>query len=191
MSLCEEDVANYLAEVKSLKAIDNHEVRDSDGFKTGQMPKTISLGKQLIDEIIEDDNEEERMSQEERDALILLREALDTLPVSLGYNAIMSVMQGLNSIQKNLLGAVSQYLANIGEFEVHKPLLKAVVLVLKILEYDLIKKEGPITRGIGWFQVTILSDAERVENHAIVKKLLNGIIEKFDSYYEPSQNFEC
>lgn len=207
MSLTLGMVADYLEQVPSLEAINNHDVKDEDGCKTGQMPLSIELGKLLIDDLLgvedseeddleEDDQEEDEqeeedqekkcvtLSQEERSALVGLREALDALPTSMSFQSIMSTLTSLDSIQKKLLDAINVYLDSIDEFEEHKLLLKSVVLVLKILEYDLSKKLGPVTVGVGFFKVQVLSDKQRIENHGTILNLLNDVIERFDKRYK-------
>lgn len=216
MSLTEKMVLKYLKETNPLTAIDNHDVKDEYQCKTGQMPLTISVSKQLIDGILngeieedvaeEEDIEEEEyydfedsveeesfeekaetreLSEQEADALVRLKNALANLPTTLSFQSLYSVMtSGVDGMQKELLGSVNDYLNNIQEVKEHKLLLKAIVLVLKILEYDLSKNPGPITRGAGFFTVEILSDAKRIENHGIVKGLLDRIIKQYDEHYE-------
>lgn len=188
MSLTLGMVVDYLEQVPSLEAINNHDVKDEDGCKTGQMPLSIELGKLLIDDLLglEDSDEEERvtLSEKESDALMELREALDNLPTSLSFQSIMSTLTSLDSIQKKLLGAIHVYLDSIGEFKEHKLLVKSVVLVLKILEYDLSKKPGPFTLGAGFFKIQVLSDKQRIENHGTILNLLNNVIGRFDQHYK-------
>lgn len=188
MSLTLGMVVDYLEQVPSLEAINNHDVKDEDGCKTGQMPLSIELGKLLIDDLLglDDSEEEERvtLSERESDALIELREALDNLPTSLSFQSIMSTLTSLDSIQKKLLGAINVYLDSIGEFKEHKLLVKSVVLVLKILEYDLSKKIGPVTVGAGFFKIQVLSDKQRIENHGTILNLLNNVIGRFDQHYK-------
>src|SRR5690606_25112305 len=150
------------------------EVSDFTGCKTGQTPLTIKISKQWIDQIIKEDDKkkQERLTEQEKNALINLQESLDSVPISISFNSLMTTVTGLNSIQKNLLESVNLYLKNITQFEEHKLLLKAIVLILKIIEYDLSKKPVPITIGYGFFKQHILSDEERIENHATVQKLL-------------------
>lgn len=193
MSLTEDMVMDYLQNVRSLNAINNHDVKDFYGCKTGQMPLSINIGRQLIDAILEQDNErdEGNLSEQEKSALIALGQALHGLPASLSIQALTSVITGINSIQKTLFSAVEAYLTSINQFEEHKMLLKAVVLVLKIVEYDLSKKPGPITVTIGYgifsFEKELLSTEQKREHHVIVQKLLKGFITRFDSLYEPQQ----
>lgn len=189
MSLTEEMIIDYLLKVQSLKAINNHEVKDEYGLKTGQTPLTIQVSKQRINQILEQDSEREQelLTQGEKDALINLHAALDSLPTSMSYQSLRSLFTGLDYIQNNLLTSVTVYLANITLVEDHKPLLKAVVLVLKIIEYDLSKSTGPITVGIGFFSKQILSAEQRIENHGKVQKLLTGIIEQYDQFFEQEQ----
>lgn len=189
MSLTEDMVKEYLKNVASLTAINNHDVKDEYNCKTGQMPLTIKIGKQLINGMLEQDDEREiaNLSWQEKDALIGLEQALDGLPVSLSIQALASVITGINGIQKALFAAVEAYLKSISQFEEHRMLLKAVVLVLKIVEYDLSKKPGPITVPIGFglfsFEKELLSTAQKSENHVTVKKLLEDFITRFDSFY--------
>ncbi|KTD58157.1 hypothetical protein [Legionella shakespearei] len=191
-------VADYLEQVPSLKTINNHHVKDDNGCKTGQMPLTIELGKLLIDELLGvDDSEEERseecttLSEGERNALTGLREALDNLPTSLSFQSIMSTLTGLDSIQKQLLEAINVYLDSIDEFEEHQLLLKSVVLVLKILEYDLSKNPGPVTVGAGFFKIQVLSDKQRIENHGTILDLLNDVIKRFDKEYKQESTLQA
>ncbi|MDR3501613.1 MAG: hypothetical protein P4L79_03430 [Legionella sp.] len=184
MSLTDEMVLEYLKKTNPLTAIDNHDVKDEYACKTGQMPLTIGVSKDLIDGMVNRDSEEGELSEQEINALIRLRDALESLPTSLSFQSLYSVVTGVDSIQKELLESVNNYLNNIQELNEHKLLLKAVVLVLKILEYDLSKNPGPITRGYGFFTVEILSDEKRIENHSIVKELLGRIIEQFNKHYE-------
>lgn len=206
MSLTEKMVIDYLVNVHSLKEINNHDVKDPYGFKTGQTPLTIEVGKHWIDELLgedEDDSDEyqdededsgsdveaseeetRQLSEQERDALVQLRESLESLPTSMGFQSLMSAVMGMDGIQKKLLESINVYLASIAEVEEHKLLLKAVVLVLKIIEYDLSKKPGPITIGYGIFKIQVLSDKQRLENYALVQELLTRIIDQFDKHYE-------
>ncbi|MFJ1267627.1 hypothetical protein ACD661_03530 [Legionella lytica] len=222
MSLTERMVLNYLKKTNPLTAIDNDDVKDKYQCKTGQMPLTISVSKQLITHLIngtilqdiaeeedveeeqeyddfekkeeqEDDNLEEdyfiinrELSDQEILSLKRLQNALADLPTSLNFQSIYSLMTtGVDGLQKRLLESVNDYLQNIQEVTEHKLLLKAVVLVLKILEYDLSKNPGPITRGAGFFKVEVLSDVKRIENYSIVKGLLDRIIEQYNDHYEP------
>ncbi len=186
MSLTEEMVLEYLKDTNLLTEINNHDVKDEFGCKTGQMPLTINVCKELIDGLINQDTDEEELNGQEKESLIRLRDALESLPTSISFQSIYSMIMGMDSLQKELLESVNDYLQNILEFNEHKLLLKAVVLVLKILEYDLSKKSGPIVVGYGFFTKEILSDDDRKENHAIVSELLNRIIEQFNTLYEVS-----
>lgn len=205
MSLTTNKVLAYLKETNPLTAINNHKVMDEYNCKTGQMPLTISVSIWLIDGIlngntkediedsdvdeydVEDSEEEEKIRElgdEERKALARLQTALGSLPTSFSLQTLYSVVTtGFDGIQKELLESVNDYLNNIQEITEHKLLLKAVVLVLKILEYDLSKNPGPITKSGLFFSVEILSDAKRIENHGIVKGLLNRIIEQYNEHY--------
>lgn len=205
MSLTTNKVLAYLKETNPLTAINNHKVMDEYNCKTGQMPLTISVNIWLIDGIlngntkediedsdvdeydVEDSEEEEKIRElgdEERKALARLQTALGSLPTSFSLQTLYSVVTtGFDGIQKELLESVNDYLNNIQEITEHKLLLKAVVLVLKILEYDLSKNPGPITKSGLFFSVEILSDAKRIENHGIVKGLLDRIIEQYNEHY--------
>jgi hypothetical protein len=193
MSLTEDMVIDYLQKVSSLKAINNHDVKDSYGCKTGQMPLSINIGKQLIDQILEQNNEREEgnLSEQEEDALIALRQALNALPISMSIQALASVITGIDNIQKTLFAAVKAYLTSISQFEEHKMLLKSVALVLKILEYDLSKNLDPITVNIGYgifsFKKELLSTEQKSKNHGIVQNLLSDLITYFESYYVPQK----
>lgn len=212
MSLTTNKVLAYLKETNPLTAINNHKVMDEYNCKTGQMPLTISVSIWLIDGIlngntkedikesdvdeydVEDSEEEEDVVEEkektrelgddEKKSLARLQTALGSLPTSFSLQTLYSVLaNGFDGIQKELLKSVNDYLNNIQEITEHKLLLKAVVLVLKILEYDLSKDPGPITKSGLFFSVEILSDAKRIENHGIVKGLLNRIIEQYNEHY--------
>lgn len=185
MSLSEKMVIDYLIEVTSLKAINNHDVKDSEGNKTGQMPLSIKICKDQIDAILEQDQnrEKELLTVKEYNSLIELQEALDNLPSSMGFQSLLSIIS-FDDIQKRLLESVTNYIANITQFEDHELLLKALVLVLKIIEYDLSKKPGPITIGSGFFKVEVLSDEQRIENHGQVVQLLTDIFKNFEARYK-------
>jgi hypothetical protein len=190
MALNETMVSNYLVNVRSLKAINNQDVKDPHGNKTGQLPLTIKIGRNWIDEILERDYEQESgcLTEEEQNSLFLLKEALDSLPGSLGFQSLMSLVSGLDEIQQSLFKSIRGLLANITHIEEHKLLLKAVVLVLKITEYDLSKKPGPITMGYGFFKIEVLSNEQRIENHTQVQGLLGEIIKRFEGYYESEKD---
>lgn len=185
MGLTKAMVINYLLKVPSLKAIDNHQVKDENGYKTGQTPLAIEIGKEWINQILDQDSEseQERITEKERNALIASLKAIDSLPTSMSIQSLRSIMD-LDAIQKNLLESVTIYISSISQIEEHKTLLKALVLVLKIIEYDLSKKEGPITIGYRYFGMVILSNEQRIANHDKVKELLTEIILKFDRHYE-------
>ncbi len=182
MSLTEDMVLNYLMKVPSLDLINNHDVKDEDDCKTGQLPLTIQIGKHLIDQMLEPNSksDEPTLTENEENDLFDLREALNSLPQSI--TSIFSIIN-LDEIQQNLLHSINAYLKNIKEVEQHKLLLKAVVLVLKIIEYDLSKNEGPIKYGYGFFKVEVLSNKERIRNHGQIKQLLTGIIEQFNDCF--------
>ncbi|MBL7479666.1 hypothetical protein [Legionella bononiensis] len=188
MSLTKAKVIDYLLKVNSLNVIDNHQVKDDKGNKTGQTTLAIEIGQEWINQILEQDcmSGHIRITENERNALIALREAIDGLPTSWSIQALMSIMD-LNRIQNNLFESITSYIASISQVEEHTTLLKAVVLVLKIIEYDLSKKEGPITIGYGFFKMVVLSDEQRKANHIRINELRTNIIQKFDSYYEPEQ----
>ena len=184
MSLTKIKVIDYLLKVNSLNVIDNHQVKDDAGNKTGQTTLAIEIGQEWINQILEQDcmSGYKRITENERDALIALREAIDCLPTSLSIQSLMSIMD-LDSIQNNLFESITLYIASISQVEEHKSLLKAVVLVLKIIEYDLSKKEGPITIGFGFFKMVVLSNEQRKANHTRINELRTNIIQKFESYY--------
>ncbi|KTD48351.1 hypothetical protein [Legionella quateirensis] len=188
MSLTKAKVIDYLLHVNSLKVIDNHQVKDDKGNKTGQTTLAIQIGQEWINEILDQDcmSGHNRITENERDALIALREAIDSLPTSMSISSLMSIMD-LDGIQNKLFESITIYIASITQVEEHKTLLKAVVLVLKIIEYDLSKKEGPITIGYGFFSMVVLSDEQRKANHTKIKEIRTNIIQKFDSCYEPEQ----
>ncbi|KTD78313.1 hypothetical protein [Legionella waltersii] len=85
MALNEEMVSNYLIHARSLKAINNHHVKDSTGNKTGQLPLTIKIGRHWIDEILDRDYEQENgcLTEDEQNALVQLKDALDRRNVKL------------------------------------------------------------------------------------------------------------
>lgn len=186
MSLTEGMVLDYLDNAeRTLKDISNQDVHDNKD-KTGQMPLTISIGKRLIQELLDTN----KLSQQEDKALERLRDAMEKLPVSLSGLAT-AVYNGIDATQKELLQSVDAYAKSITEFEEHRLLLKAIVLVLKILEYDLSKKPGPITISLGYsflkYDYVLLTEEQKKENHAEVQKLLTGFIEKFNCHYEVTE----
>ncbi|CAM2802910.1 hypothetical protein [Legionella worsleiensis] len=187
MSLTKANVIHYLMQVESLTAIDNHQVKDSYGYKTGQIALALNIGLDWINQILEQGSwsGDERITLYERNALLDLRNAIDGLPRSMSIKSLMSIMD-LDGIQNMLFESITRYIESIVQFEEHKNLLKAVVLVLKIIEYDLSKKEGPITIGYGFFSVVILSNEQRQANHAKIALILNEIIQKFDANYTES-----
>lgn len=187
MSLTLGMVAEYLEQTPSLRSIDNKEVIDENQCKTNQTPLTLELGKLWIDEILA--CEDSKLNSNEKNALTSLRRALDDVPTELGYKAVKTAVTGLDAIQKNLIQSVNLYLESISQIEEHKFLLKAIVLTLRIIEYDLGKKNGPIKIGFKLFSIEILSNDQRIENYAKVKQLLDTIIGQFDCYYEENEAF--
>lgn len=185
MSLTKGMIIDYLNNVNSLKDINNHDVHHNKN-KTGQTPLTIQIGILYIDKLLVKNSAQEEDSdsmEHERSALVNLREALDNLPS--GFTGLLSLLtQDLDDIQKNLFESINTYLDSILDVEKHKFLIKAVVLVLKIIEYDLGKKSGPITVGPSFWPTVILSNEQRIKNHTQVQQLLTGIISKFEMYYE-------
>lgn len=189
MSLTDVMVINYLEHVHSLKEIDHNEVKDAKGSKTGQTLITIQVGKNWIDCLLKEYKESElkKITEQEMNALFNLRKALDTLPTSVSIKSFMSAVTELDSIQRTLLDSVTTYLKNITQIDAHKLILKGIVLLLHITEYDLSKKEGPINIGFSFFKFQILSNEQRIENLSKVRILLNEINEQFDKYYLPKQ----
>lgn len=189
MGLTEAQVLGYLLRVRTLGEINNHEVRDEEGSKTGQTPLTLQISKLLIKQMLERDAEFEEplFTANEKEALRNLYEALDSLPSLISFQALRSFLSGLDYIQNNLFSSVSIYLESITAIDEHKTLLKAVVLVLKIIEYDLSKNDQPITIGLGFFKRQILSVEQKAANHEKVQQLLVGIINRFDFVDEQEQ----
>ncbi|KTD37371.1 hypothetical protein Lmor_0563 [Legionella moravica] len=190
MSLTKANVIDYLLQVNSLMAINNHHVVDKNGYKTGQTPLAIQIGQEWIQEILEKDSlsGHKIISKKERNALIALGEAIDRVPTSMSISSLMSIMD-LGGIQNNLFESITLYIASITQLNEHLNLLKAVVLVLKIIEYDLSKKEGPITIGYRFFSMVVLTNEQRIINHLKINTILNEILQKFDSCCE--QNMNC
>jgi hypothetical protein len=186
MSLSREDVAEYLREQTSLTTIDNDKVRDKKGRKDNQIPLTIELAKTWIDDILtrEESREDELLTSKEWNSLIDLNEALEELPRSMSLRTLWKVTTDLDGIQKRLVENVTQYINNVTNFDEHRSLLKAVVLVLKIFQYDLGKKSGAMT----FFAMEVLSSEKRVENHSLVSDLLDTVIAKFNPHYVSSHS---
>lgn len=191
MGLTSEMVENYLKQVPSLREIDNHKVKDENDCKTGQTTITIELGTKWIAQILEKNKNHGKklLTKGEKRALLNLSKALDALPSSIGIRALMSAVSGLDEIQSNLFDSVNQYLDSISDIKKHRLLLKAIVLVLRIIEYDLSKKSGPISVGRGFFSITILSNEKRIENHGLVTSLLKKIIAEHNDHHMPRH--EC
>lgn len=192
MGLTEEIVLNYLLEVRTLSEIDNHAVRGDNGSKAGQTPLTLQISKQLIDEILERDaeSEPELLTANEKKALINLYTALNSLPSVMSFQALRSLFEGLDHIQNSLFFSVTFYLESITAIDAHKTLLKAVVLVLKIIEYDLSKNDQPISIGYGFFKKQILSVEQKAINHGKVQLLLAELIKRFDLLDEQEQDLD-
>lgn len=193
MSVTKEHVAAYLASIHSLKAINNHHVRDEKGKKVEQTPSTIALGLCWIEEILDEASERRiHLSNPQIAKLENLYDALDAVPINIGANAIYAAFNGLEDIQSNLMDAVEDYLDDTELAKSHLHLLKALVLVLKILHYDLSKKTGPITYGYGFFSIEILSNDKRLENLETIAQLLEKTIHKFEpAFHENSPALAC
>lgn len=184
MGLTAAMVIEYLQNTQSLKKINNHDVKDKHDCKTGQLPLTIAIGKQWIDELVE--NVADGLiflNEEELNALYRLRAALNSLPVSMGFQAIRSMVSGLAAVQEELLDSIKECLNCIEHFQEYKMLLKALVLVLKITEYDLGKRDAPMKVDLRFFQMEVLSQSQRTENHRLVQDLLTDIFKRFDAFY--------
>ncbi|WP_367606970.1 hypothetical protein [Legionella sp. W05-934-2] len=191
MSLTLEMVKNYLEQIPTLKEIDNQAVKDKEDSKKGQTPLTIELGRLWINNILTD--EDNQLLDIEQTALVNLQNALYDIPTDLSFHTIIVALKGLDlvTVQNNLFIAVNQYIDNFLLFEshmdAHKMLLKAIVLELKIMEYDLSKKDGPITLGPSFWPIQILSNEDRISNLSKVKELLEDILTRFDTIYTPPE----
>lgn len=176
MGLTRADIVNYLHKKTHLHHIDNHEVVDENGTKQGQTPLTIELAKERIAKL---SNMHHLITNAEKIALNNLLQSLKALPIPFSWTDISMLLGGLAEIQQNLLTNMTSYLASIKSVTHHQDILKPIVLVLRIFEYDLDKVQGPIEKGFGWFKTTILSNSDRITNLKLVKDILSDILQNY------------
>jgi hypothetical protein len=171
MGLTVESVKRYLASIDSLKDINNDDV-SYQGDKTGQTPLAIEYAQKCIKELIKGNKDKTEVR-----LLKKVTASLSMVPTSLfDISAIYNVLSDLDSIQKDLIDTVNSWMLHEKlPNEKRLPLVKAMVLILKILEYDL-NKPGDVIRGKYFFKFTVLSDADRVVNQEKVVDLLQQVI---------------
>lgn len=189
MGLSIEDVEIYLDEVDSLGSIDNHAV-SYHGDKTGQLPLAIEHSLQCLDSFIDKNKD-----GAENELLLDLSEQLEDIPTHFDLKKIYKALMQFDAIQNNLMQGVKQWLQHPKKENAHRlPFVKAIVLVLKIIHYDLHKSDGPLVKSQGWgifkFEVTLLSKQQRIDNRGKITALIQNFQQEFEPQEPPIESLE-